>query len=101
MIGHDVQNQAHSALSQTSRELGELFLRADFRIESGMIGDVVTVRTALPCSEQRRSIAIADAEIIQVWRQPRRPPESKSRIELHAVSGRRNARPNCGCPILQ
>src|SRR5215471_14420699 len=66
-----------------------------------MIGDVVTVRTALPCRENRRSVAITDAQIVEVRRQPGRLLESKTRIELQAVRGRRDAGLNCSSLILQ
>ena len=101
VIGRDVQNQANSAPSETPRELGELFLRTDLRIELLMIGDVVTALAAAPRREQRRGVTVADAQIVEIIRQPCGLLESKPRIELQAVSGRRDARLDRRCPILQ
>src|SRR5215475_727991 len=66
-----------------------------------MIGDVVTVRTAMPGRENRRCVTIADAQIAEVIRQLCRPLESKLRIELQAVCGGRDTGLNCHCLILQ
>ena len=46
VVGHNVDNQAHAELLQAFGEVGELFLRANFGVETGVVGDVIPVAGA-------------------------------------------------------
>ena len=66
MVGHDVDHQAHAPLLQAFGKRGEFFLRADFRIETGVVGDVVAVHAAGVSHQKGRGIAVADPEIVEI-----------------------------------
>ncbi len=66
VVGHNVDNQAHAALLQAFGKVGELFLRANFGVETGVVGDVIAVGAAGMGHQKRRGVAIGDSQIMQV-----------------------------------
>ncbi len=60
VIGHHIEDQAHTALAQGVAEGVEVRFAAQFGIEPAMIADVVAVAAAGPRLQHRRSIAICD-----------------------------------------
>ena len=58
---------------QAFGELGELFLRANFGVEAGVVGDVVAVHAAGMGHQKRRGVAVGDSQIMQVRDHAQRP----------------------------
>ncbi len=85
VIGHDVDHQAHTALLEAFREFGELFFRADFGIEAGVIGDVVAVHAAGMGHQERRGVAVGDSQIIQIRDYRGSLGKCKTQVELKAI----------------
>lgn len=62
MIRHHVEQDAHVALMQGLHEYGEVVFGAEFGVEPRVIRDVVAVQAAGLGHQDRRAVAIADAE---------------------------------------
>ena len=85
VVGHDVDHQAHAALLQAFGEFGELFLRADFGIEAGVVGDVVAVHAAGMGHQERRGVAVGDSQIVQIGDDRGGLGKGKTLIELKTI----------------
>ena len=85
VVGHDVDNQAHAALLQAFREFGELFLRADFGVEAGVVGDVIAVHAAGMGHQKRRGVAVGDSQIMQVSDDGGGLGKRKTLVELKTI----------------
>ena len=53
-------------LLQALGEGSELLLRADFGIEAGVVGYVVSVHAAGMSHQKRRGVAVGDSEVVQI-----------------------------------
>ena len=63
VIGHEVHDEPHAAGAERSRSASRKSLvAAELRIDRAVIADVVAVRTALARGEDRRAVAVGDAE---------------------------------------
>jgi hypothetical protein len=92
VVGHNVDNQAHAELLQAFSEVGELFLRANFGVETGVVGDVITVGAAGMGHQKRRGVAIGDSQIMQVRDYRSGLGKRKTLVELKTIGGTRDIR---------
>ena len=90
MVRDDVHNQAHTSLFQLLSEMLELFLRADFRIESRGVGHVIAVQAAGTRHHKRRGITIGNPQVLQIVQQSRCLGEGEMTAQLQAVGRTRN-----------
>jgi hypothetical protein len=87
VVGHDVEQELEPMGLQGLREAAEALLAPEFRIDGGVIDDVVAVHGAGGGRLDRRGIGVADAEARQIGRDPRRIVEGEVLVELEPVGG--------------
>ena len=87
MVGDDVEEEAHVALLKAGGQGGEIILRAECRVEAPGIDDVVAVRAAGAGSEDRRSVEVAYAQLLQIVKESTNVAESEFRVELNTIRG--------------
>ena len=85
VVGHHVHDLAHAPLLQGRGELLEVLGAGYFRVQAGVVGDVVAVPAAGPRLEQGREVAVADAELVQVGQQCLGLLEGEIAVHLQTV----------------
>ena len=91
MVGNNVEDQAHAFRLQRLDKRVEFFGGADFGIDLRWIDDVVPMRAARPCLQDRRSIEVCDAQVVQVIDNPNGINTPEVAIELEAICRNRNS----------
>ena len=66
VVRHEIKNEAHVGARQRCGEPRESFLAAKLGIEHVVVDDVVAVRRAGACLQERRRVEMADAERLQI-----------------------------------
>ena len=66
MVGDEVEDQAHPALAEFRRQRIEVLVRPEFLVERVVVADVVTVRAASCRFQERRAVAVADPQLLEV-----------------------------------
>ena len=59
MVGHEIEDQAEVVRLQRPAQSLEASLAAEFRIDAGVIDDVIAMGAALPRLHERRRIEMA------------------------------------------
>ncbi len=88
-------------LLQALGESGEFFLRTDFGIEAGVVGDVVAMHAAGMSHEERRGVAVGDSQIVEIFHDRSGLAKSKCQIQLETVSGTGDIRRFSWSSVLQ
>src|ERR1700754_678599 len=91
MVRHEIEDQAEIVLLQRLAQSFKAGLAAEFRIEPGVIDDVVAMGAALACLQERRGIDVADSQTLQIGADRRGCVEIELRSELQAVGRNGNA----------
>src|SRR5205807_4572528 len=78
---------------QLTGEVMEIVFASDLRIEQVVIGYVVAMHAAFARLQQRRGVAVGNAESVQVSQQKFSIGKAKLGVELQAVSCQRPGRP--------
>ena len=93
VVGDDVEDLPQAVFVK-SRHPGLVILRGtDFRIETGVIGDVVAMSASGPGFQIRRRVNVRDAEIVQVRDDRPGVTEGEAGMELETVGGLREPSP--------
>ncbi len=90
MVGHEIENKAEVVLLQGAAQSLEAGVAAEFRIDFGVIDDVIAVGAALARLHERRRIEVGDTQRFQIGRDGGSGVEIKIRGELQAVGCDRN-----------
>ncbi len=85
VVGHDVEDLAQAVFVQGRDQRLVIRVRADFRVEALVVGDVVAVHAAGPRLQVRRGVQVRDAQVAQVRDDGRRVAEREALVELQAV----------------
>ncbi len=92
MVGDDVEDQTETVLFQRVREAQEALLATQFRIDPGVVDDVVAMGRARPRCLHGRGIDMADAEPCEIGQDRDRIVEGEAGMELQAVGRARRRR---------
>ena len=92
VVGHHVQQQSEAAFARGCAEFFKTVEAAKRRTDFPKTADVVTVRALRARAEQRRRIAMAYAEFLEVIQHFLRLLECEVAVELQPVRCRRHAR---------
>ena len=87
VVRHDVNDQPHGLLFQALGEGSKFFPGADFRIETGVVGYVVSVHAPGVGHEKRRGVAVGDTEVVKIVDERGSLTKSEGQIQLETVSG--------------
>src|SRR5882762_11377381 len=90
VVGDDVQDKAHAVCAYRIAQFVELFDGADFRIELCRVRDVVSMHAARPGLQDRRSVKIADSQLMKIIDDSTCIREAKLPVELQPVCRYRN-----------
>ena len=90
VIGHNIEKDAHVMGRESPNEGVERPGRAELRIELHGVCDRIAVPAPPAGLEQRRSIQVRDAEVMELGHEGSTGLELEVSIELHAVCGRWN-----------
>lgn len=86
------ENLAHAERAQLVRERLEFRARPDLGIELVVVANVVAMRAAGRCLENRRGVNVADSEFVKIPRDRAGIVEREPLIELQAVGRGRDRR---------
>ncbi len=92
MVRHEIQNQPEIVLPQRGAQPLKAGFATEFRIELGMVDDVVPMRAALAGVHEGRGIEMADAERLEIRHHGSRGVEIEIRRQLQAVGRDRDRR---------
>ncbi len=92
MVGHEIENQTEVVLFQRPAQSLESGIAAEFRIDPGVVDDVVAMGAALACLHEGRRIEMGDAERFQVGNNGGSRVEIEVRRELQAIGCDRDGR---------
>src|SRR5579859_937301 len=91
VVRDDVEEQAHVVLAKRRGEAIEFLFRAQLRIDSKGIGNVISMRASRASLESRRGIEVGDSKVVEVRDEIFGIGESEIGVELNAVSGGRDS----------
>ena len=100
VIGHDVEQQTHSAVLQFGLQGRKVFFTAQLWVDARGIGDIVSVVASLTAGQNWRQIQIRNSQFVKVIENPARVREAEVLVELHPIRRRWQAfrRHFPGCP---
>src|SRR5258708_27107772 len=90
MVGQEIENKAEAILLQYATKAFEAGVAAEFRIDLGVIDDVIAVGAALARLHEGRRIEVGDTQRFQIGSDGGSGVEIKTRGELQAVGRDRN-----------
>src|SRR5262245_4972589 len=91
MVRHDVEDLAKTMSLQRSDPSGVFFGCADFGIKLLVVGDGIAVEAAWSRLEVGRSVAMADAQVMQIERDSSGVGEGESCVKLETICRLRRA----------
>ncbi len=87
VVGHDIENQAHTVLAQGLDQAQQGRFAAQFRIDDRRVDNVIAVHRAGTGFEQRRRVDVADTQAGEVGHQWHGVVEGEILMELQALGG--------------
>ena len=87
VIGHDIENESHTALPKIGYQPCQILFRAQLRIQPGRIGYIVSVSAACSGLKQGRTMDVTDAQPAQVGDQRAGVGEGEARVQLKPIGG--------------
>ena len=98
VVRHEVEDQADLVVLQRRGQPGEAFIATELGIQPLMIDNVVAMGAAGPRFEKRRSVEMADAELLEIGDDGGGIVEPKIFGELYAVRRERDGRRHYSAP---
>jgi hypothetical protein len=92
VVGHDVQKQSHAVTVEPFDQLLEFPLRPQLGVDAQGVRNVVAVGASAPGPETRRSVKVADAQLVEIGHQLASVHKTKIQAELDSVSRRRHSK---------
>ncbi len=96
VIGDDVQDDAHPALSQLVLKREEIFLGAQVRIDPRRVGGIIPMLAAVTTAQDWGRVNMRDAKVAQRIQDSNRVFKSKVAVELQTIRRGRNRRRGAG-----
>jgi hypothetical protein len=90
VIGNEIDEQPQAVGAERPRQGVEIAHGANLGIQLAVIGDVVAVGAAFAGGEDRRAVAVADAQITQIGRERLEVAKRERVAELNAIRGNRD-----------
>jgi hypothetical protein len=87
--------------ASSSRKRGEVVRSPQFRVQLMKIADVVSMRTPWRSLKQRRSVNVADAQIVKVRNQKARLGQCAIPIELEPITCAAASYPRPGASVAE
>ena len=84
VIGHDIQDKPHLLGPECPDHAAERLFPAQFRVDGGVVHDVIAVRGAGAGGQQRGCVEMADAQLGEIWHQRRRVIQRETLVKLQA-----------------